>query len=43
MSTKTAVEDLKLDYKCLKRKAGKVRQNKVVFNRQKMLTNIFKS
>jgi hypothetical protein len=40
--TKAAVEDLKLDYKCLRRKAGKVRQNKAVFGRQKVLTDIFK-
>jgi hypothetical protein len=36
------VEDLKLDYKCLKREANKIRQDKAVFDRQKVLTDIFK-
>jgi hypothetical protein len=36
------VKDLELDYKCLGRKAGKVRQNKAVFGGQEVLTNIFK-
>jgi hypothetical protein len=40
--TKAAVKDLKPDYKYLKRKAGKVRQDKAVFDRQEVLTNIFK-
>jgi hypothetical protein len=40
--TKATIKDLEPDYKYLKRKAGKVRQNKAVFNRQKVLTNIFK-
>jgi hypothetical protein len=35
------VKDLKLDYKCLGKKAGKVRQDKAVFGRQKVLINIF--
>jgi hypothetical protein len=35
------VEDLEPDYKCLKREAGKVKQDKAVFDRQKVLTNIF--
>jgi hypothetical protein len=36
------VKDLKPDYKCLKKKAGEVRQDKAVFGRQEVLTNIFK-
>jgi hypothetical protein len=36
------VKDPKPDYKCLGREAGKVRQDKAVFNRQEVLTNIFK-
>jgi hypothetical protein len=36
------VKDLELDYKCLKRKADEVGQDKAVFGRQKVLTNIFK-
>jgi hypothetical protein len=36
------VEDLEPDYKCLGKEAGKVRQNKAVFGRQEVLTNIFK-
>jgi hypothetical protein len=36
------VEDLKPDYKCLGREAGKVRQDKAVFGGQEVLTNIFK-
>jgi hypothetical protein len=30
-----------LNYKCLRRKADKVRQNKAVFSRQEVLTDIF--
>jgi hypothetical protein len=40
--TKAAVEDPEPDYKCLRRKAGKIKQNRAVFSRQKVLTNIFK-
>jgi hypothetical protein len=36
------VEDPELNYKCLKREAGKVRQDKAVFSRQEVLTNIIK-
>jgi hypothetical protein len=36
------VKDPKPDYKCLRRKAGKVRQDRAVFDRQKVLTDIFK-
>jgi hypothetical protein len=36
------MEDPEPDYKCLRRKAGKVRQDKAVFGRQEVLTNIFK-
>jgi hypothetical protein len=36
------VEDLKPDYKYLRKKANKIRQNKAVFGRQKVLINIFK-
>jgi hypothetical protein len=36
------VKDLKPDYKCLEKKADKVEQNKAVFDRQKVLINIFK-
>jgi hypothetical protein len=39
---KAAVEDPELDYKCLRKKAGKVRQNKAVFDGQEVLTNIFR-
>jgi hypothetical protein len=35
------VKDLKPDYKCLEKKADKVRQNKAVFGRQEVLTDIF--
>jgi hypothetical protein len=42
ISTKAAVKDPEPDYKCLEREAGKIGQNKAVFNRQEMLTNIFK-
>jgi hypothetical protein len=35
------VEDPELDYKCLGRKVDKVRQNRAVFSRQKVLTDIF--
>jgi hypothetical protein len=41
IGTKTAVEDLELDYKCLRRKASEVKQDKAVFDKQKVLTNIF--
>jgi hypothetical protein len=36
------VEDLKPDYKCLEREVGKVGQDRAVFGRQEVLTNIFK-
>jgi hypothetical protein len=36
------MKDPKPDYKCLRREVSKVRQNKAVFNRQKVLTDIFK-
>jgi hypothetical protein len=36
------VEDLELDYKCLGKKAGKVGQDRTVFNRQEVSTDIFK-
>jgi hypothetical protein len=36
------VEDLELDYKCLEREAGKVRQDKAVFSEQEVPTDIFK-
>jgi hypothetical protein len=36
------VKDPEPDYKCLRRKAGKVGQDKAVFSRQEVLTNIFK-
>jgi hypothetical protein len=36
------VEDPKLDYKCLRKEVGKVKQNKAVFGRQEVLTNIFR-
>jgi hypothetical protein len=36
------VKDSKPDYKCLGREASKVKQDKAVFNRQEVLTNIFK-
>jgi hypothetical protein len=42
VSTKAAVEDLKLDYKCLGKEAGKVGQDRAVFGGQKVLTDIFK-
>jgi hypothetical protein len=35
------VKDLKPDYKCLKRKVNKVKQDKAVFGGQKVLTDIF--
>jgi hypothetical protein len=35
------VKDPELDYKYLKREAGKVGQNRVVFGRQEILTDIF--
>jgi hypothetical protein len=36
------VKDLELDYKCLGKKAGKVKQNRAVFDGQEVLTDIFK-
>jgi hypothetical protein len=36
------MKDLKLDYKCLKREADKVGQDRVVFGRQEVLINIFR-
>jgi hypothetical protein len=36
------VEDLEPDYKYLEKKAGKVRQDRAVFNGQEVLTDIFK-
>jgi hypothetical protein len=41
IGTKAAVEDPEPDYKCLGRKVGKVRQDRAVFNRQKVSTDIF--
>jgi hypothetical protein len=35
------MKDPEPDYKCLEREASKVKQDKAVFNRQKVLTNIF--
>jgi hypothetical protein len=35
------VEDPEPDYECLGKKAGKVGQNKAVFDRQEVLTDIF--
>jgi hypothetical protein len=35
------VEDPKLDYKCLEREAGGVGQDRAVFGRQEVLTDIF--
>jgi hypothetical protein len=35
------VKDLEPDYKCLEREAGKVRQDKAVFGRREVLTDIF--
>jgi hypothetical protein len=35
------VKDSEPDYKCLKREAGKVEQDRAVFSRQKVLTDIF--
>jgi hypothetical protein len=40
--TKAVIKDSELDYKCLRKKANKVGQDKAVFGRQKVLTNIFK-
>jgi hypothetical protein len=40
--TKTAVKDLELDYKCLRKEVGKIGQNRVVFSRREVLINIFK-
>jgi hypothetical protein len=36
------VEDPEPDYKCLRKKAGGVKQDKAVFSRQEVLINIFK-
>jgi hypothetical protein len=36
------VEDPELDYKCLKREADKIGQDKAVFSRQKVLIDIFR-
>jgi hypothetical protein len=36
------VKDLKLDYKCLEKEAGKVGQDRAVFSGRKVLTNIFR-
>jgi hypothetical protein len=36
------VKNLELDYKCLGKKAGKIRQDRAVFSRQEVLTDIFK-
>jgi hypothetical protein len=36
------VKDPELDYKCLGKEAGKVGQDRAVFSRQEVLTNIFK-
>jgi hypothetical protein len=41
IGTKAAVEDLKPDYKCLEREADKVGQDRAVFGRQEVLTDIF--
>jgi hypothetical protein len=35
------VKDPKLDYKCSGRKAGKVGQDRAVFGRREVLTDIF--
>jgi hypothetical protein len=36
------VEDPEPDYKCLRREADKIRQNRAVFGGQEVLTDIFK-
>jgi hypothetical protein len=36
------VEDPELDYKCLKRKAGKIGQDRAVFGGQEVSTDIFR-
>jgi hypothetical protein len=36
------VEDPEPDYKCLKKEADKIGQDRVVFGGQEVLTNIFK-
>jgi hypothetical protein len=41
IGTKAAVKDPKPDYKCLGRKVGGVGQDKAVFGKQKVLTDIF--
>jgi hypothetical protein len=35
------VKDPKPDYKCLRKEAGKIRQNRAVFGGQEVLTDIF--
>jgi hypothetical protein len=35
------VEDSELDYKCLEKKAGEIKQDRAVFSRQKVITDIF--
>jgi hypothetical protein len=42
VSIKAAVKDLKPDYKCLRKETDKVGQDRAVFNKQKVLTDIFK-
>jgi hypothetical protein len=41
VGTNAAVKDLKLNYKCLRRETGKVRQDRAVFSGQEVLINIF--
>jgi hypothetical protein len=36
------VKDPEPDYKCLRRKAGKIEQDRAVFSGQEVLTDIFK-
>jgi hypothetical protein len=35
------VEDPELDYECLRREAGEIGQDKAIFGRRKVLTDIF--
>jgi hypothetical protein len=39
---KAAVKNLELNYKCLRKEADKVKQDRAVFSRQKVLTDIFR-
>jgi hypothetical protein len=36
------MEDPEPDYKCLRREAGRVKQNRAVFSGREVLTDIFK-